>query len=68
MTTLAWVFFATTLLWLVAALVMLAAAVRLSDELTRQKRLFVEQERAHLKEIRDLTDRIQPPEEDDLVP
>lgn len=64
MTSLAWIFLGTTVLWTVLALLALSAVYRLSDEVTRQKTLFKEQEREHIKEIQELVNQYPPPKGD----
>lgn len=67
MSTLAWVFFGTTLLWMVLAFAMFYAALKLATEVERQKRMFREQERAHIQEVQELVNQYPPPQ-GDLAP
>lgn len=64
MTGMAWIFLGTTVLWMVLALLALAAVYRLSDEVARQKLLFRAQEREHIKEIQELVNQYPPPKGD----
>jgi Na+-transporting methylmalonyl-CoA/oxaloacetate decarboxylase gamma subunit len=67
MTSLAWIFLGTTVLWMVLALLALAAVYQMADEVTRQKVLFKEQEREHIKEIQELVNQYPPPK-GDVIP
>lgn len=64
MSSLAWIFLGTTVLWMVLALLALAAVYRLADEVARQKLLFRAQEREHIKEIQELVNQYPPPKGD----
>jgi hypothetical protein len=64
MTGWAWVFLGTTVFCLLLAAVALVAVHQLADEVNRQRRLFREQERVHIKEIQDLANQYPPPQMD----
>lgn len=61
MTALAWILFGTTLLWMVLAFALFHASLKLATEVERQKRMFREQERAHIQEIQELVNQYPPP-------